>query len=342
MHQHPRSRPLQQSLRPLALVAGLALALTACGGGSRTGSSSSSSSASGGSGSGGLTKITVNVLPVTGAAALVLGKKEGVFEKNGLDAELKFTQITASVPAVQSGQADFAYLNAPALLAARSNGVPIRSVATLSTPNPDPASYPIQLMVPASGDIASPKDLEGKTVATDTLFQLPDLGMRGALVDAGVEPSKIKFVEIPFPQMGAALQSGQVDAANVTDPFALQLRESGAAKDLLSGVAGQSKDVPQSIMMASEKYIDTNPDTVEKFAKAVAEASAMAAEDPAAVQAVVPTYTQLPADLTPKLRFPSFDTKDSESGWQYWDDLLVEQKVLKKSEDVTKAYVGKK
>ena len=341
MHQHPRPR----SLRPLALVAGLALALTACGGGGAgtSGSSSSSSGASAGSGSGDApTKVTVNVLPVTGAAALVLGEKEGIFEKNGLDVELKFAQITANVPAVQSGQADFAYLNAPALLAARSNGVPIRSVVTLSTPNPDPATYPIQLMVPTGSDITSPEDLEGRTVATDTLFQLPDLGMRGAMVDAGVDPSTIEFVEIPFPQMGAALESGQVDAANVTDPFALQLRESGAAQDLLSGVAGQADDVPQGIVMASEKYISANAGTVEKFAEAVAEASAMAAADPAAVQAVVPTYTQLPADLTPKLRLPAFDSKDSRSGWQHWDDLLVSQGVLKKPLDVTQAYVGDK
>lgn len=339
MHQNPRSRPLQPTLRPLALVAGLALALTACGGGA-TGSSSSSSGGS--SSSTGPTKITVNVLPVTGGAALVLGKKEGVFEENGLDVDMKFTQITASVPSVQSGEADFAYLNAPAVLAARGNKVPIRSVATLSTAGPDPESNPIQLMVPTSSAITSPKDLEGKTVATDTLFQLPDLGMRGALVAAGVEPSKIKFVEVPFPQMGAALASGQVDAANVTDPFGVQLRGSGAAKDLLPASQGQPTDEPQGVMIASEKYIAANPGTVEKFAKAVAEASAMAEKDPTAVQAVVPTYTQLPADLTAKLRFPSFDTKDSESGWQYWDDLLVEQGVLKKSEDVTKAYVGDK
>ena len=43
--------------------------------------------------------------------------------------------------------------------------------------------------------------------------------MRASVRKAGGDPAKVKFVELPFPDMPAALQAGQVDAIFVVEPF---------------------------------------------------------------------------------------------------------------------------
>ena len=68
--------------------------------------------------------------------------------------------------------------------------------------------------------IKSAKDLEGKTVAVNTLNNIVHLDGDGLGRQERRHSSKIKFVEIPFPQMEAALVAGKVDAISVHEPFA--------------------------------------------------------------------------------------------------------------------------
>ena len=87
--------------------------------------------------------------------------------------------------------------------------MPLKSVTTVSVAGEDPATFPIQVMVPTGSDIKSLADLAGKTVATASLFQLNDLALMESLNKAGVDASTVKFVEIPFPNMAEALSAGR-------------------------------------------------------------------------------------------------------------------------------------
>ena len=53
--------------------------------------------------------------------------------------------------------------------------------------------------------IKSAKDLEGKKVAVNTLKNIGDTAVRESVRKAGGDPAKVKFVELPFDQMPAAL-----------------------------------------------------------------------------------------------------------------------------------------
>ena len=74
------------------------------------------------------------------------------------------------------------------------------------------------LLAPKGG-VTDAKQLEGKTVSVNTLKNLPEVAVRNALEQAGVDPSTVKFVEIPFPDVPAALESKRVDAAFAVEPF---------------------------------------------------------------------------------------------------------------------------
>ena len=52
------------------------------------------------------------------------------------------------------------------------------------------------------------------------------------LISAGVDPTTVNFVEVPFPQMADVLKQGSVDAVVSVEPFGSRITSSGA------GVAG--------------------------------------------------------------------------------------------------------
>ncbi|MEV6342993.1 ABC transporter substrate-binding protein [Actinoplanes sp. NPDC051851] len=289
------------------------------------------------SASGGLLKVRVATIGVSGAAAMVLGVKQGVFRRAGLDVEVVASEAPAVVPSVVSGAAQIGFLNAPAVLLARANGVPVLSVSNTSTNPANAADNFIQLQVEADGPVKAPADLAGRTVAVDTLYQLPHLSILNALKTSGVDVSRVKFTEMPFASMPDALAAGQVDAILPAEPF-VTLGLAAGATDLLSASVGQTPTMPQSVFLASETYAKGNRATVERFRTALTEACAYAEAHPDELRAVLPTYTKVPVALAGKIRLPHYTTAEDAAGWQQWAAVLEDQKITKKDVSADGAY----
>ncbi|MEU3982338.1 ABC transporter substrate-binding protein [Streptomyces sp. NPDC026672] len=308
--------------RPLAAVLTAAvLTLSACGAGAKS-SATATADASG------TVHVSVSAIAVAAAAPIEIAVREGYFADEGIDAKVTWAAPAAMVPAVVSGTSQFAMLNAPAVLAARGNGVPVKAVAGVSAADPDPKKSYIQLLVRGNSALRAPADLEGRTVAVDTLYQLPDLSMRHALRQAGVDVAKVKFVEIPFPQMAAALKEGRVDAVNASEPFVTPALAAGS-RTLLSSLSGQDQNWPHTVLLTSERFLGGNRDVVDRFARAMAKADAYAQSNPDRVRALVPEFTQVPAQAARQMLLPVFTSKFDAEGWQEWADELAAEKLGK-------------
>lgn len=318
---------------PLTRLAALSLVavLTACGGASADNEPQAS---------GELTPVTFAGLSVAQVATVVAAHEAGIFEDHGLDLEIEFVEAATVVPSLVSGDTQFGWLSAPAAIVARSNGVPIRSVVTGSVAGEDPDAFPIQMMVPPGSDIAEPADLVGQRVAIDSLFGLPDLSLRRVLADSGVDPEDLELVEIPFPEMGAALEAGRVDAVLASEPFGTILRNSGAAEDIFSASEGQVAGSPQSVILASEQLVQSEPDLVEDFRAAVADAMEYAATHEDEVRAAVPTFTQIDEELASEIRFAPMSSEDDPTGWEEWADLVLETGAIDSPVDVSEVYLA--
>ncbi|MEU4164170.1 ABC transporter substrate-binding protein [Actinoplanes sp. NPDC026670] len=286
----------------------------------------------------GLRTVRVSTIGVSGAAAMVLGVRQGFFREAGLDVRVVPAEAPAVIPSLLSGDAEFGFLNAPAVLLARSNGVPVVAVSNTSANPADPAENNIQLQVAAGSPIRAPKELEGRTVAVDTLFQLPHLSILNALASAGADVTKVKFSELPFPAMADALKAGQVDAILPAEPF-VTVGLAAGARDLLSGSAGQPAGVPQSVFLASEKFTTTDRAAVDGFRTALTRSCEYAQAHPDELRAILPTYTKVAADLAGRIRLPVFTTVAAPEGWQHWADVLTRQQVAKKPVSPDGAYL---
>jgi NitT/TauT family transport system substrate-binding protein len=286
----------------------------------------------------GLVKITVANLAVTPSASLVLGVEKGFFEAEGLDVTLKDTPAAATQAAVVSGEAQFAFTNVPAILAATANGLPIRVVGPAAKFPSDPADDFLKVVAPAGSPIKSPKDLEGRTVAVDTLYQLPHLSMIISARSLGVDTSKIKFLEVPFPAMADALANGQADAANLGEPFlSPELAKGGTP--VMSNGAGFKPETVQTLWVTSAPYVAENPEIVEKFARALEKSNEYASANDDEVRQAVTTYTKTPVEASKKIFMPYFSAVMDRTNFQIYYDTMKELGVIKKDIDLDSLFV---
>lgn len=283
--------------------------------------------------------ISVNAayIPVSAAAALHLGVNEGFFEAEGLDVTLTEAEPPSMIPSVLSGDIDFAFLNAPAVMVARENGLAVQGVAAASKNSLEPEDHFIQLVVNPDSGISSPADLAGRTVAVDVLYQLPHLSLLNALRSEGVDTSSIEFTELPFPAMPEAVAAGDVDTVLAVEPFAT-LSEAQGGQILMSASEGQEPELAQSVMLASEQFISANTDVVDRFIRGMDNAMAFAEENPDTVRQVISEFTAIPPEMAAQIRLPAFRPGFDDESWSQWMDVLVSEGLVSEDFDVEAAY----
>jgi NitT/TauT family transport system substrate-binding protein len=307
-----------------ALVATLALALAGCGGGD-------DSSNGGGGGSSGPKTITVGTLPIANAAPMYLGMKKGFFEAEGLKIKPHVGEGGAAlIPALMSNQDQFAFVGVIPAITAVAKNLPIKIVTSsddaAATENRDWQT----LVVPKGSSIRSVDDLPGKTIAVNALRGLAEVVISRSLEKQGVDYHKVKLLEIPFPEMPAALEDHRVDAALLTEPFlSAVLGRGGTQIDAPSVETLPS--FPNGVYVASAKYIQENDDVVDRFSRAMNKSLDYAQAHPEEVRQVIPTFTKTPAAAAAKLRLPAFDSKLDRKGIELEADLTAKYGIIDKA-----------
>ncbi|WP_406005762.1 ABC transporter substrate-binding protein [Streptomyces sp. NBC_00637] len=317
------------------LFAGLAvgtflLATAACGSSDDSGTSTGSSS------SGGTTTVKLGLIPIVDVAPVYLGVKQGFYEKHGLKLSITTAQGGAAiVPGVVSGQFQFGFSNMTSLMVAQSNNVPVRAVSN------GIASTGVQgedfgaITVKKGSALKSAKDLEGKKVAINTLKNINETAVRESVRKAGGDPDKVKFVELAFDQMPAALDSGQIDAAMVVEPALATVKSQGAT-EIASPLVDVAPNLTVAMYFTSTQYTQKNPDVVKKFQEATAESLAYADSHPDEVRQIVTTYTKIPASVLTQVTLPKWPAEANRSSIEALEKLGEQDKLFKSTPDLEK------
>lgn len=312
-----------------ALVAAITvvLALTACG--------------DGGGGGGGAEgeQATVKVQDTAGvpAAFLQYGVEKGYFKKRKLDVKVQPSQGGATViPSVVSGDTDIGGSNLVSVLLAQSKGVPVKIVAPGTFVRTKPAEDFSGIVVAKDSDIRSPKDLEGKTLAVNTLKNVNDTTVSESLRKQGVDPEKIKLLEVDFPDMTGALEAGRVDAAMEIEPF-LSGAVAAGARIIDRPYTGTRPGLQIGSYFASEQYIAKNGDVVERFGEGVAETAKAIEADQAAFRKFLPTAAKIPPAAAQKAQLPTWKAESDQSSIDLTAELMKRYGVTKEAPDAGEA-----
>jgi NitT/TauT family transport system substrate-binding protein len=253
-----------------------------------------------------VTKIDLGYLPVSSDGAVILGVSKGFFRAEGLDVTTHVAQSGAAlIPAVVSGQYQFAHSNNLSLLLAVGKGLPVRAVHIVSSAGSDPAPSMGDLVVAKKSTITSPGQLAGKTIAVNGLNSTPHLATMVTLQNAGVDVSKVNFVQLNYPDMPLALEQGRVDAAEIDMP-SLATAFSEGEKSIAHVYREIAQDLPISSWFTTPSYIDSHPDVVERFMRAVGKSNAYATAHPDELKKFMPTYMKIKPDLATKIALDNY------------------------------------
>ncbi|MEU6993977.1 ABC transporter substrate-binding protein [Streptomyces sp. NPDC046465] len=328
------ARRLLTGLVPLALVAATA---TACGDDDKTSTSASGKK---------LDKVTLtlNWYPYGEHAPFYYGRKQQIFEKHGIDLEIRAGQGSQkTVQATGAGQTDFGWADTPAVLAGVDRGVKVKSLGVFLQ------TTPASVQSFAGEGVASPGDLKGMTVAGtagDALTKTFPI----FLEKNGMDVSDVEVQNTDPAGKIAAVISGRTDALlGYASDQGPTMRDKAKKDVTYLRFSEHGLNFYSNGLIAGAKTLQGRGDLTKRMAAAVSEAWAAAERKPGpAVAAMEGATEQLPpknvlseqfrttltllhTDAT-KGRAPGANT---EADWQQTIEVFTEAGMVKDPRSVT-------
>jgi NitT/TauT family transport system substrate-binding protein len=183
-------------------------------------------------------------------------KGEGIYEP------VRFSGWPEIKESIVSHHISATFLLAPLAMVLRQQGVPIKIVYLGHRDG-------TAMMVHKDSSIRSIKDLKGKTVAIPNRYSNQYLILYKGLRDNGLTIKDIKIVEMPPPDMPAALYSRAVDAITSGEPFMGQTELEGYGRVLY-----QARDIwphfISCVLVVHESVIKEQPEYVQRLVDGIA------------------------------------------------------------------------
>jgi NitT/TauT family transport system substrate-binding protein len=146
----------------------------------------------------------------------------GVSAKSGITMDVSlFSSSTATAAGCASGALDIGVADPIAIANGVVHGIPFRILTPGSIYTGVSSSY---VCVARSSSIASAKDLNGATMGAVTLgSSMAFVATKAWLASNGADLASVRFVEIPYAAMAAAIERGTIAGASIAEPFISQL-----------------------------------------------------------------------------------------------------------------------
>jgi NitT/TauT family transport system substrate-binding protein len=279
--------------------------------------------------------ITVGLLNILDVASVHVAQQKGYFKEEGLDLKIEIIQGGAmAIPGLINGSLDFTFGNWVSFFGAEAKEA-AKSVDGLKLVSDGYQAKPEMFLILGKSDspIKSPKDLEGKTIAINTFKNIAELTAKATLEANDVDPSKVTFKELPFPDMEAAVQNGSVDAAFMVEPFISKAQRQSGQIILLDAASGPTADIPIAGYATTGKFLKENPNTVAAFQRAMAKGQRDAADRPT-VEPLLVEYAKIDKETASLVHFGEFPTTLDATRLQRVAGLMRTYGLLEKDFDV--------
>lgn len=273
-------------------------------------------------------KIKVGCTATSDCASAMIAVDEGLFKKQGLDVEMLLIGINSNIPAaILSGSVQIGGPTSTVFLQAADGGLDLVAVSGASVMSPT-SNGNIAAVVRNGITITQPKDFIGKKVGAPGLGAFLHVLFVKWLVEKGVDPKKVNFVEVTFPTMADIIKSGGVDAVLTAEPFVTRMTSAGLGSVGARYGAELNRSEPIIFYAAARDWADKNPDAIGKFRAAIAEGAKIVNETPEKAWAAIAKFTKTPIELVraapPNRSDPTL--KPEQLAW--WIDIMASQKML--------------
>lgn len=213
-----------------------------------------------------LTVVNLINLPADNSAEVYYATELGFFKDAGLDVRITpMTNSGAIIAALAGGGGDIGNSVVGSLADARAKGIPVLIFAPAGMS--DIKSPTAALIVAKDSPIKTAAELSGKTVAVSGLNDLTYFATRAWIDQNGGNSANVKYVELPFPAMGAAVTSHRVDAAYTVEPFFAMAGD--GVRLLARASAAVAPRYLATGWIATESWLAAHADIAFRFAAAI-------------------------------------------------------------------------
>ncbi len=211
-----------------------------------------------------LTTLRIASTPIDVGAQVYYAQALGMFKQAGLDVQIQTIDNGGAIAAaVAGGAADIGQSNVVSLATAYGKKLPFVVLAPAGVYSS--ASPTTVLVTLASAPYKTAKDLEGKTVITNGIMNIAQIGGDAWFDKNGADYRTVHWLEIPVPATAAALLGHRVDAAMMAEPSLTAALATGNFR-----VVGTPYDAIGSrwqigAWFATKDWVAANPETARKF-----------------------------------------------------------------------------
>lgn len=280
----------------IAVAAVVALAATGCGGSEDDAAQD------------GPVTITVGAATTASSIPVVLGIEQGIFEREGINLEQAFSGTGAgAISQLINGEVTVALGGISGVVTANASNIEVQMVTGGVADHEVDGEGQYQTLVAADSGIESFSDLEGKTVAVNSLECCWEFWTRESVREDGGDQASLNMTQIPFPDQVTALREGRVDAVTTLQPFVTQLLEDGFVS--LGDPAAIAHDNPENgntNYFMARSFIEENPDAVDAWYRALAAAAEYANNHPEETRAAIVEVTGSDPELIDRAPLPFY------------------------------------
>ena len=287
--------------------------------------------------------ITLNWTLYGEHAFFFVARDKGFFAEQGLDIEIKEGSGSANtVKLVGANTEPIGYADAPTVMRAQAEGVPITTTFVVQQNGP---SSVIHL---ADKPLKTPKDLEGKRIALTAGDSFSAI-FPAFLAANGVDQSKVEIVSLPTPAAKeTALLQGQVDGfLGFFNDQPLRMMDREKVQLAWLPFYEHGANVLSTGIIVNDSFLKNNPDLMKKFlagfVKGVEYTQQNVDEAAEIFAKVAPAFHKALSKQEIEMTLPLLQTSNtkgqptgcmSEKDYQETYDLLVKNANLKAGLDV--------
>jgi NitT/TauT family transport system substrate-binding protein len=281
-------------------------------------------------------KVQIGCTATGDCASAMIAIDEGIFKRLGLDAEMVLIGINSNIPAaLLSNSIQIGGPTSSVFLQAADGGLDLVGVAGASVMNERTVAL-TSVFARTGVQIKQPKDFVGKKVGAPGLGAFLHVLFVKWLMEKGVDPKGVTFVEVSFPTMNDILKSGAVDAVLTGEPFVTRMTNAGTGAVAFRYVEELKRTEPIIFYAASRDWALKNPEIVRKFREGIAEGAKIVNTDREKASASISKFTKQPLDIV-KLFPPAYSQPELKAGdLAWWVDVMKQQKLMQNNVDLAK------
>lgn len=286
--------------------------------------------------------LVLDWTPNTNHTGIYVAIENGFFEEQGLDVEILLPGEVGAEQLISTGKADFGVSYQERVIMARSEGLPLMSLAAVIQHNT--AGY----MSPVDRDITKPKDFEGK-VFGGIGVPIQEAMMSTVMNQNDADIDEVDVLNIGDSDFFTAIER-DVDFMTVFYAWTgIEAEIRGIDMNMMYYIdVAEGLDFYTPVLATNEDMIETDPEKVEKFIAAATKGYEYAIENPSeAADILIAEEPDLDPELVTKSQEWLVDKyQDDASQWglqelDRWDtviDFMFENDIIEQDIEAEEAF----